>query len=214
MAFVKLEKSTRGGFHQDAVEIRMGAHLQSKQGTSRGIYFSASERVIEQVGWKIGKGTRGTERQVCNVDIQEGVGEDAGFLLLSPSADMHNSYALGTTNDAARSYSMSISTVKLKHYVLNEVPVPTHPVEFTIDEKDHSILIQCPDWLRYDPATYVEPPKLEAPKPEVRPVPPTKAAKSGKDDDVKPLLKEIAKEFPINRKQRRAAVSAVARTLS
>jgi hypothetical protein len=206
MAFVKLEKSTRGSFAEDRLEVRMGAHLQSKAGTKRGVYFSMSETVVGQVGWKQIEG-EGEFRVACKVLVQEGVGEDAGFFLLSEATDSHG-YALGTTNKAARSYSMSISAIKLQHYKLNEVPMPTAPVEFTIDEKEKTILIQSPDWLRYDPSTYAEPPK-----PVVQPSPPTKAVASGGKAGNKALLKEIAKDTALNRKDRRAVVAAVARTL-
>jgi len=30
-------------------------------------------------------------------------------------------------------------------------------VEFTVDEKDHTVLIQCPDWLRYNPQSVPQP---------------------------------------------------------
>lgn len=198
MAFVKIDKSPRGLYLAGEVMVRMGSHNQGAKGTSRGIYFSITEEVVKQAGWNVIESDDGKRKHVL-LDMQEGVGEDAGFLLLVASPD-GKGYSVGTTTDHARSYSVSISLSKLRHYVLNEVPVPSHDVEFTIDEKEHTLLIQCPDWMRYNPLSYDEPKKVAA-------SPPTKAAAPVAREDAK------AKPVPINRKDRRAQVTAATRSL-
>lgn len=201
MPFVSVEKTTRGSFRADVFEVRMSAHLQSKKGTSRGIYISMSRAVVDQVGWKR---LTDTPRAVRYVLVQEGVGDDAGFLMVM-EGDQGNGYSLGISNKEGQAFSVSVSATKLKHYVLNEVPAPSAPVEFTVDEKDHTILIQCPEWLRYNSLSYTEPPKpiVEGKKS----LPPTKAA------ETKELVKAAAKELPLNHKQRRTLVSLAMREL-
>lgn len=202
MAFVKVEKGLTGSFRRDSIELRMGSHLQSKTGTSRGVYLSLSRSLIDAVGWKKTSPEDNVHRVMCMVEVQEGVGSDAGFLLLTEAKEGAG-YALGTTSKKARSFSMALTLSKLKHYILNDVPTPTEPVEFSIE--DRSILIQCPDWLRYNPESYDEPPKPEVKKP----ISPTKAAVERKE-----LVKAVAKEDPsLNHKQRRALVSVVTRAL-
>ena len=194
MAFVKLNKAP--GFHSRLIspyEIRMGAHLQSAVNKTRGVYFGITPRVVEDVGWTIAETDT---RKVLHVMLHEGVGEDAGFLMLVEDND---GYALGTVNKSGKSFSMSIAMMKFKHYVLNEVPVPPAPVEFTIDKEEKIILVQCPDWLRYNSLSYQEP---EKPKPEVRGtqrVPPTE------DKGVEPIH--------LNRTARRRVAAKIAHSL-
>jgi hypothetical protein len=54
-----------------------------------------------------------------------------------------------------------VSVTRFKHYVLNDTArdIEPAPVEFTVDEKEHTILIQCPDWLRYNPLSVPVQPK-------------------------------------------------------
>jgi hypothetical protein len=106
---------------------------------------------------------------------------------------------------------MNASFTRFRHYIINEVPTPLMDVEFTYDAKDKTVLIQCPDWLRYNPLSVPQPAVVEEKKPVS---PPTKAVVKDGKEDVKGLLKQIAKDIPdANRKQRRAAVSAVARRM-
>jgi hypothetical protein len=92
--------------------------------------------------------------------------------------------------------------------VLNDEHVSVTPVEATVDEKEHTILVQCPDWIRYNPQSYKAPPKLELtppPKEETKPPRPTmRVVTSDADDD---------KEVVLNRKQRRLAANVLARAM-
>jgi hypothetical protein len=96
----------------------------------------------------------------------------------------------------------SITAAKLKHYVLNDDSVPVDATEFTIDEKDQTILIQCPDWLRYNSLSYQEP---EKPKPVVEE---KKLARPTLVVETK--AKDVDK---LNRQERRTVAAHVARGL-
>jgi len=172
----------------------MSAHLQSEKGTTRGIYIAITPDIIAQTGWIVAEND---QRKSVRVLVQEGVGDDAGFLLLTEDPA---GYSLGTTNKTAKSFSMSITSVKFQHYVLNEVPVPPEIVEYTVDEKDHTLLIQCPDWLRYNSLSYTPP----APPPKVEPPRPTRAEAASGD---------ASAPLHLNRQQRRKLVSKVVSAL-
>ena len=60
--------------------------------------------------------------------------------------------------------SGGVSVTRFRHYVLNDTTQDIEPeaVEFTVDEEEHTILVQCPDWLRYNPLSV---PAVAKPKP-------------------------------------------------
>jgi hypothetical protein len=174
MAFVKVNKSSVGAFNYGLPIIRMGSHLQSEKQSSRAIYFSVTRPVIEQAGWKI-SGIKGSDDRVAvAIAVHEGTGTDAGFLLLE---EEEGGYRLGATraDKQTHSFAMNVSVSRLKHYVVNDplIEKSVQEVEFTVDEKEHTVLIQCPDWLRYNPLSvqeepdpveeYVEPPPPPTP---------------------------------------------------
>jgi len=161
MAFVKVSKSAVGSKFS-VPEIRMGSHLQSNK-VNRGIYFSISASVVEQAKWIL-VGTDSGTREKANIDVLEGTGDDAGFLMLVQTSD-GTGYSVGREKSKGMSVAFAVSYARMKHYVLNELPIEPHSVNFTI-EADNSILIECPDWLRYNPLSVKE----EAPP---SPPPPT-----------------------------------------
>ena len=157
MPFAKVERFYRSS-SADTNTIRMGSHLAAEK-IARGIYIGVGLDVVKQVGWLV-KSTSDT-RQATTVAILEGTGDDGGFLMLA--YDEKHGYTLGSERTGSRSFYTNITANKLKHYVLNEVPCPVGPVDFSIDEKAQTVLIQCPDWLRYNPASYQEPEKEVVP---------------------------------------------------
>lgn len=193
MAFVEVKKGP-GRSATGVPRIRMSAHLSNgpEKPKSIGIYISLA--VLEEAGIELYDVSHNTRQ---HLKIMEGTNDDAGFLMLVPHQD---GYACTASKKVARTLSLAVSFSKFKHYVLNECPAPLVEVEFTTDAENHAILIQCPDWLRYNSLS------VEAPKAQT--VPPTKGV-------LRAELNAVAKdEFPnINRKQRRAAVSAVTRTM-
>lgn len=169
MAFVKVNKSAMGSQSRQA-EIRLGWHIQSEKNKTRSIYLSTSRDIVDQLGWKVevGPSREGTGvRSTTRIAVHEGTGSDAGFLMLEYD---EYGYALGSNKSDPKSiasFTVNISVTRLKHYAINDILIEKQPepVEFTIDEKEGTILIQVPDWLRYNPQT-VEP----EPEPEPEPV--------------------------------------------
>ncbi len=152
MAFTQINKSSLGS-HAVKNEIRMGSRRQSQSVPQRSIYFALTRDVIAQVGWTVTvDDDDGGDREWIQVAVNEGSEEDAGFLLLTE--DKAKGYIFGT-NKGQTGFSLagSVSCSRFKHYVLNDTSIDIEPgaVEFTVDEKAHAILIQCPDWLRYNP---------------------------------------------------------------
>jgi hypothetical protein len=208
MAFKRVDKSAVGGWRtdNDTPTVRMSCYLQDDK-QPRSVAFYINQVLIDLLGWKLQSDAKG--RKSLHIDVHEGTGDDAGFMMLAEGDQ--RGYVMAASKAGSYTFSLNISFIRFRHYVINEVPTPLGDVEFTYDVNDKTVLVQCPDWLRYNPLSVpAEPPKLEAPKPEV---PPTKAAKSGKADDVKGMLKEIAKDTALNRKDRRAVVAAVARRM-
>jgi hypothetical protein len=154
MAFVKIDKSATGGWRSDLSEpnVRMSCHLQDDK-TPRSVAFYINHVLIDKVGWTTTMDSNG--RTSLSVAIHEGTGEDAGFLMLEES-DAKNGYVLAVSKPGAFTYGMNASFTRFKHYVINEVPTPLMDVEFTYDAKDKTVLIQCPDWLRYNPLSVPE----------------------------------------------------------
>lgn len=198
MAFEKVVKSAVGarGLHY---EIRMGSQLQSAKQLHRSIYFAITRSVIDDVGWEVAA-QDDTSRDVCFIDMHEGTGTDAGFLLMMQASDSKG-YSLGTTKLKNHTFSMGLATSRIRHYVLNELPVDPAPVEFTVDKNEKSILIQCPDWLRYNPLAA---PKEESPPPQVLPRQTLELVKG------KP---EKSDELVLNRQERRTLAKKVASSL-
>jgi hypothetical protein len=208
MAFVKLEKGMTGRQFDDLEEIRMGSH-RTKQG--RTVYLTLTRTVVERAGWTI---TKGDTRQSIAVRVNEGVGEDAGFLLLTEDKD--HGYQLGSDAKRTHAFATNLSYSRFNHYVLNDDSVVVHSVEFTVDEKEHSVLIQCPDWLRYNPQSYTEPEKT---KPQLELVPPKKEDKKPSRPTIRAVrdaTDEVAAERPdlaLNRRQRRLVASTLTRAM-
>lgn len=183
MAFVKVVKSFVGTGHMIEPVVRMSCHLQSSKQSSRALGFSFSRPAIEAAGWPIGVDG---ERTYTSFSIHEGTGSDAGFLLLIYDMD---GYRSGGSGKRTGTFSVNISINRLKHYVLNEQPPQAHEQEdvgFTIDKNEKSILIQCPDWLRYNPLT--APKEVEEEKPPVTVAPINIPVEEPKDTP-RPLIK-------------------------
>jgi len=210
MAFVKISKSAVGARNLSVAELRMGSHLHTGQetGIPRGIYISMTPALVRQVGWAVeevasqrtNKTGETYVRAICRITIHEGIGEDRGFLML---VEDENGYSLGTTRSVNTSYNTNIAAQALSHYVLNEVPVPPALVQFTVDEKEKTILVECPDWLRYNPLS----------------VPASDTADTGTNKGKavashgQEVVVDLPGRIPTNRKERRQAGAVIARAL-
>ena len=140
MPFVKVIKGMQGIRHETTSPIRMGATLSTGAGKPKSLHIYIDDSIIPQLGIELmDANTR------CHLALHEGTEQDAGFLMLIPDS---SGYAVVASKQRSLTLSMAIAVSKIRHYVLNECPVPVTPVEFSIE--DHTILLQCPDWLRYN----------------------------------------------------------------
>ena len=149
MAFEMITKGTHYSLNAYMAEVKMCASLADGE-RQRSLIFVYSLKVLKDMDIDINAEPR------PRMAILEGTGEDQGFmkLLLHPKGYMISQYGSSKV-----SFSISTSVSKLKHYVLNECPAPMTDVEFSTDANEHSMLIEAPDWLRFNPQS--APPKLK-----------------------------------------------------
>jgi hypothetical protein len=152
MAFTRVEKLRTGLAGTTTPQVTMGAYLaDGKKHKSKQISFRISRTLISQLGWEAEDGK-------LYIAINEGSGSDKGFLQLVPDKEGRRVSIEADTNQG-----IALNTVieSYKHYVLNDCPVPTHVVNHVVD--GNALIIECPDWLRYNP--------LSEPQPEPKPEP-------------------------------------------
>lgn len=190
MAFVKVEK-IRPSFNGATIPIvTMGAYLaDGKHHVSKSIMIRLTNSLIDQLGWVFDK------EGAVYVTVHEGNGTDAGFLQITVGVRDIAARKVTRNKDPSKSQgiSVAITVSSLKHYVLNECPVSATEQVHTVDGA--ALIIQCPDWLRYNPQSYKEP---EVKKPTVPARPPT----------MPELIDELLDDPPpspltLNREQRR-----------
>lgn len=216
MPFARVSKSSFGSRIKPD-EIKMGWHRSTQKGEGKAIYFSVSRTIIESMGWEIKEegamNAKSTSRRYTSVAVMEGTGKDAGFLMLVEYWE-RDGYVLGNNKGATQntSFSMGVTNTRFAHYIINNFneEVTPGPISYTIDQDEKTILIECPDWFRYDPTTVKEPePVKPAPAPvkeaerTSRPLP--KIVVEAEEDDEVPKL---------NRSDRRRLASKVARALT
>lgn len=207
MPFVTINKSRSGASipSRSNPEVRMGSHLQTDK-VARGIYISIASVIIEELGWEV---TERGLRRVVSVLVHEGVGSDAGFWLLSNGElNEARAYVLGGERGKAHTFASGISVSRLAHYVLNDTSVPVAPVEFTVDAEAKTILVECPDWLRYNPQSYTPPEE------ERRSLP--RATADARKEQARPPARSADPEddvIHLNRGDRRRLASEITRRL-
>src|SRR5262245_49655199 len=151
MPFVRVEKLfNRPNSTNIEKAVRMSKHGPSKSVKFPTIYFAITRALADEVGWQVEKSTK--DRTIINLDILEGTGKEAGFLMLMPNK---LGYAFGASRskpgdgDRYERYSLacSITASSLTSYTLREPDVSAYAanVDYTID--GNSLLVQCPDWL-------------------------------------------------------------------
>ena len=181
--------------------IRMGSQLANGK-HPRLVSISISKPALASVGFTTFSETTNTR---CRMRIDEGWGSDAGFWLFTPlpydTAEL--AYACTSGKSSASALQIAIAMSAITHYVLNEKPIDMHDIEFSAQDK--SLLVECPDWLRYNPQSltneqlalikvpnYVPPPDNEA----------TKATVTAPSD------------LKLNRQERRRLSSGIAKALT
>jgi hypothetical protein len=155
MAFTKVEKLRTGGYGIVEPQVTMGAYLaDGKKHKSKQVNFRISRTLVMQLGWE-------PEDNKLNILINEGSGSDKGFLQFMPDSSK-DARRVTIEPDSHQGISLNTTIESFKHYVLNECPVPSEVVTHVVD--GNALIIECPDWLRYNPLTEPKP----EPKPETK----------------------------------------------
>jgi hypothetical protein len=163
MAFVKSKpKNKPGRTFPDTVT--MGVYLADGKAVDRkSMVIRFAKTVLEQLGWITDPPT--------TVAVFEGTDTDVGFLQIA--IDPQGYFVTGTKSKTGQSRSITVPLERLNHYVLNDpAPIPSSPVQFVIE--GDTVLVECPDWLRFNPLS-VEPKVTE-----IMPPQPTKDAATHK----------------------------------
>ncbi len=151
MAFVKVDK--RSYYAGDSPNITMGAYLaDGKAHKAKSVAFRISYALLQQLDWPA-EGSR------YKIGVFEGTGKDAGFVQLMP--DEAGYVATYKEHDGSRQgVSINVTIERFKHYALNECPVPSAPANHIVEGS--TLIVECPDWLRFNPQSVTEPePELE-----------------------------------------------------
>lgn len=178
MAFVKIDKSHRSGIGENNASVSMSAYLaDGKMHKSKSVSFRISYALFLQLGWEA------VDRRL-RIGVFEGTDKDAGLLQLMPDPRGYaSSISLNSLGEESRQgVAISVTIERFRHYVLNDCPVSSTLVEHVID--DGALVIQCPDWLRFNPQS-ISKPIVEAP-PEPSPPEPSPPPKSTSVTQLRP----------------------------
>lgn len=146
MPFVKIDKSRRASTGETVVS--MGTYLaDGKKHMTKSVAFRISAALLKQLGWVISEGK-------IALGVHEGTGVDKGFLQLVLDPQGYRG-SQGKETEEGAGIGISITSDRFKHYVLNECPVSAVIVAHTID--GDALVVECPDWLRYNPLSEPQP---------------------------------------------------------
>jgi hypothetical protein len=132
MAFVRIKpkKSTGRGA---ADSVSMGAYLADGKDISRkSVVFRFSRSVVEQLGW---------DKEGTTAVVLEGTDTDVGFLQITPDPAGYS--VTGKSTKSAQSRGITVAIDRFQHYILNEAPVPTMPVQFMVE--GDTLIVECPE---------------------------------------------------------------------
>ena len=159
MAFVKTKPKLRAGRNVTDT-VAMGVYLADGKSLDRkSVVFRFSGSVLDTLGWQP------TNDTVMRVIVLEGTDTDIGFLQLVPDTSGYAVTGKGKSTNLSRGISIGID--RFQHYVLNEPgAVPSATVQYVIE--GDTLLVECPDWLRFNPQSVpqprAEPPPVGAPQ--------------------------------------------------
>lgn len=131
MAFEEIVKGSKFAVKS----VTMAARLHDGK-TGKHVAFNIPINLLVEIGWQDNQG----------IEVHEGTGSDAGFLLLRPGKNGYKGYR---ATDNSATLHMKVLITRFKSYVLNECPVEASEVQFSADNA--GIIVQCPDWLRFNP---------------------------------------------------------------
>jgi hypothetical protein len=191
MPFVKVIKSQRTAGGDEPI-VTLGAYLaDGKHHIHKSISFRVNKPLIDKCGWKLDDDGR------ISLSVAEGTGDDVGFLQIVEDpkgykCSQGRNRETGIGPDTSQGVSLSMVVERLKHYVLNECPVASDIVPHIVD--GNALIIECPDWLRFNPQS-VEEPEKEQPRSPLS------------------LVKVAVKDDRMNRRERRATAAEIGRAL-
>jgi hypothetical protein len=213
MPFAKVDKSPVGAARTSTTEpmMRMSCYKSGGVAGKYAIAFYLNRVLIESVGWTI---DTSDERHMLHVEVLEGTGEDAGYLMMAQAETKRSGYSLGISKAGANTFGMNISFSRVKHYVVAD---PEHAeldeVEFTYDANDHTILVQAPDWLRYNPLSLPPEPRASK-KHEVSATQVNIPVEKRDKQDMDVVVRDNRPRNPIlTRAERRQVASKIAKSL-
>ena len=161
MAFVRVAATHRQR-SMPGESVTMGLYLADGKTVQRkSVGFRLSRALLDKLGW--------AGDTTTTVSVYEGVGEDVGFWQIAPDKD---GYKLtpkreGKSRDHGRSFL--VNAASFKHYVLND-PGPLSAKTVAHFVEDGRLLIECPNWLKFNPQSVQD---GAAHKTHVVPPPPT-----------------------------------------
>lgn len=199
MPFVRIEKSRHGGLSSYTQPVVvMGAYLaDGKAHKGRSVTFRMTRPLIDQLGWILNEEGR------IGVSVHEGTGTDQGYVQLVQDEQhgYRGSQGGGNSDDKAnQGISISVTIERFRHYVLNECPVSSHQVNFIVD--GNALIVECPDWLRYNPQSVPEPQPVVVEEPK-RPLL-RKSNSKAEEVDIADL------SLHLNRRERRLLANKIA----
>lgn len=158
MTFVRVERS-RKIIREFGAIVTLGLYLaDGVKFKGRSVVFTLSRSVIATLGWEV------VDNRI-RVAVYEGVGKDEGFLQVQPFEEGYLASAGNKGNDDTP-LRFSIVANRLQHYTLNDSQANSRAVQYAVD--GNSLLIECPEWLKFNPLTAPPEPEPE-PKPVVLP---------------------------------------------
>jgi hypothetical protein len=147
MAFTKIVKSRLGLANIHEPNVTMGAYLaDGKLHKARSVAFRINRALLNVLGW--------TEDRFY-IGVLEGTDSDKGFLQLVLDEKGYVAARLTRGGETNQGVAISVTIERFNHYVLNECPVPSQPISFIVE--GNALIIECPDWLRFNPLSVPEP---------------------------------------------------------
>jgi len=201
MPFVKIKPKLIARSSNIDQQITIGAYLSEGIGKPRQLTIRIPKHIIDTTGFIV-------KNRHTSLDMHEGVGDDTGFIMLFYSTERGTTaatqgYSKTSTDEMNNNHGFNISfrAERFQYYTPNEWPQAATPVNHIVD-KDGSLIIEVPDWLKPDLLKMKQEGLLEEeiPTPEPLPV-------------VKPEPKHEKEKPNLNRHKRRTLGAEVARLL-
>lgn len=163
MPFVKIDRSRVGGKYAGGSPVSMAIYnADGKKYKARSVAIRFEHALVQEL-WPH------PDTEILRLSVYEGTGADKGFLSIHKDDTGYIAGQIKSTGERVYAYSIAITQVRFKHYVLNDTRAEMAPVQFVVD--DGAILVECPDWLCFNPLSapeeaLAEPEPVPVPEPE------------------------------------------------